>query len=256
MVAWLKRWRQSFLLSLICHMLLLTFFYKTVFMHPVGMHDAVIEHVYLFQSKHNKSNIPPHIQQDIKQRSLVMRPKKETIVHHVMKRIDAQVAMKSPIAAVHRPEQGLTPGIKSLLLEQLHDDMSRHLIYPNSAVSLDLSGIARALGASVVIPVSRSAEVSSLYNSRQAVIRQEARRERANQNLADNVSANLAPRLESSGGRPTVPEWTISRVTGYSQNTWEQLQEVAKLASTEDRKVSPAQIASYLIEKSLKEYEP
>lgn len=139
--------------------------------------------------------------------------------------------------------------------ESLLVEISKLIDGPPGPVNpFDINGIAQALGASVVIPVSSPAEALSLYHSRQAVIRQDARLERMNQNLADDVSANLAPRLESNGGRPTVSEWTVSRVTGYSPSIWEQLQKVAKLASTEERKVSPAQIASYLVEKALDTY--
>ena len=40
----------------------------------------------------------------------------------------------------HDIQEDLTPGVKSLLLEQLHDDIARHLLYPDAAVTLDLSG--------------------------------------------------------------------------------------------------------------------
>jgi hypothetical protein len=67
----------------------------------------------------------------------------------------------------------------------------------------------------------------------------------------EGISTGLVARLESEGGRPTVPEWGVKRLTGYADSTWEQLQELASQVSTAERKVSPSQIASYLVEQAL-----
>lgn len=140
--------------------------------------------------------------------------------------------------------------------EALLDQLTKSLEGSRGPVNaLDMSDIAQVLEASAVIAVTGTAKGFALHEDNQPEIHEQARRERTNQNLAVDVSANLIPRLESNGGRPTVPEWTISRVTGYTPNTWERLQEIATLASTEDRKVSPAQIASYLVEVAFAGYE-
>lgn len=140
--------------------------------------------------------------------------------------------------------------------EALLEELAASIEGPRGPVQpSDLTEFAQALGASVVIPVSNPAEALTLYLSRQAALHEESRRERARVNLKSDVSENLLPRLKSSGGRPTVPNWTISRITRYSSDSWGRLQEVAQHVSSEEHKVSPAQIASFLIEKSLSEYD-
>jgi hypothetical protein len=134
--------------------------------------------------------------------------------------------------------------------ESIVEELVEKLNGPRGPINpLDINGIAQALGASTVIAVADPVEALALYRNRQAVIREQTKHTRINSSLAAEITVNLVPRLESSGGRPSVPEWTVSRVTGYAPTTWDRLQEIAQLASTEERKVSPAQIAGYIIER-------
>lgn len=69
--------------------------------------------------------------------------------------------------------------------------------------------------------------------------------------LSEVVATELTPRLVSSGGRPSDPEWTISRQVPMKSETWEALKGLAVDASSEERHMSPAQVAGFLIEKAL-----
>jgi hypothetical protein len=60
-------------------------------------------------------------------------------------------------------------------------------------------------------------------------------------------------RLRSTGGRPTDPELTIKRQVGFKPETWKKLQDVARQLSRSGNSVAPAQLAAFLIEKSLEE---
>ena len=53
-------------------------------------------------------------------------------------------------------------------------------------------------------------------------------------------------------GRPTDEEWTIRRLVGFRTRTWKQLQRLAEASAKRGGpKLSPAQIAAFLIEETL-----
>lgn len=67
--------------------------------------------------------------------------------------------------------------------------------------------------------------------------------------LPEVVASELTPRLKSSGGRPTDPDWTIYRPIPMKPETWETLRQIAVDASSEERHMSPAQVGAFLLEK-------
>lgn len=60
-------------------------------------------------------------------------------------------------------------------------------------------------------------------------------------------------RLQSSGGRPTDPNWTLTRRVPFAPETWEALNAIADRISSPHRKVAPAQVAAALLEDSISE---
>ena len=53
-------------------------------------------------------------------------------------------------------------------------------------------------------------------------------------------------------GRPTDEKWTIRRLVGFRTRTWKQLQRLAEASAKRGGpKLSPAQIAAFLIEETL-----
>jgi hypothetical protein len=97
----------------------------------------------------------------------------------------------------------------------------------------DIAEIAGALGAKVVPgggPVSPTPpEISTLVD-------------RFNQ------------RLRSSGGRPTDPDWTVSRRIPFKPETWDALRTASRhLSKKTGRSVSPAQLTATLIEDRLEQ---
>jgi hypothetical protein len=65
------------------------------------------------------------------------------------------------------------------------------------------------------------------------------------------LRAHVARRLKSTGGRPTDPEWNVQRLVPFRDERWRQLEELAKHLSTDERSVSPGQLAAILIERAL-----
>ena len=65
------------------------------------------------------------------------------------------------------------------------------------------------------------------------------------------LAAELKSRLQSSGGRPSDPEWDIRRTIPLKKELWQQLNELAATLSKEGRDVSPAQVAAVLLERVL-----
>jgi hypothetical protein len=61
----------------------------------------------------------------------------------------------------------------------------------------------------------------------------------------------LERRLRSSGGRPTDPEWNARRCVPFKVEIWAALAELAAKLSTNNRRVTPAQVASLLLERDL-----
>lgn len=62
-------------------------------------------------------------------------------------------------------------------------------------------------------------------------------------------------RLQSTGGRPTDPAWTISRSIRFTPDNWHRLEELADRISDPSRRVGPGQLAAILLEKALSEIE-
>ena len=62
-------------------------------------------------------------------------------------------------------------------------------------------------------------------------------------------------RLRSTGGRPTDPEWTVTRQVPFKDESWSRLQGLANEVGATGRRVGPAQVAALLIENSLEELE-
>lgn len=59
-------------------------------------------------------------------------------------------------------------------------------------------------------------------------------------------------RLQSSGGRPTDPSWSITRSIRFHPDRWKDLEILADALSETDRKVSPGQVASILLEEAVR----
>jgi len=95
----------------------------------------------------------------------------------------------------------------------------------------DRERIAKALGASRVVEVQTTSHQGplGLLSLREEIVR----------------------RLQSTGGRPTDPDWTERRCVPFKQEIWEGLFRLSKEMSTDGRKVTPAQVAAMLVELEL-----
>lgn len=67
------------------------------------------------------------------------------------------------------------------------------------------------------------------------------------------LRAEVQRRFQSSGGRPTDPEWDISRMVRFKREHWKTLETMAETLSREGRKVSAGQLAAMLLERSMGE---
>lgn len=65
------------------------------------------------------------------------------------------------------------------------------------------------------------------------------------------LRAELGGRLQSSGGRPSDPEWSIRRLVPFKKNAWEKLELLAEQCRSTGQSVSPSQLAALLIERGL-----
>lgn len=65
----------------------------------------------------------------------------------------------------------------------------------------------------------------------------------------------VSERLQSSGGRPSDPSWTISRQVPFNELHWKRLQKLAGEVGSERRRVGAAQLAAILVERGLDEIE-
>ena len=73
--------------------------------------------------------------------------------------------------------------------------------------------------------------------------------------LLDSLKARLKP--GKGRGRPTDEDWTIRRLVGFRRRTWERLRRLAEASTPRGGpKISPAQIAAYLIEQTMDRAEP
>ena len=73
--------------------------------------------------------------------------------------------------------------------------------------------------------------------------------------LAAILSDRLEPIHGKRPGRPSDPSWVYSRKVPMSEETLERLQEIADLVSTEERRVSPMQVAAQLLEDGVEQIE-
>lgn len=60
-------------------------------------------------------------------------------------------------------------------------------------------------------------------------------------------------RLRSSGGRPTDPDWDMSRCIRFDRAHWAQLEKLAEHLSRDGAGVSPGQLAAILLERAIEE---
>ena len=65
------------------------------------------------------------------------------------------------------------------------------------------------------------------------------------------LRAELGRRLQSSGGRPTDPDWELRRVIPFKQEGWAELERLAAICRHHGQRVSPSQLAALLIEHGL-----
>lgn len=67
-------------------------------------------------------------------------------------------------------------------------------------------------------------------------------------NFGQRLRARLAPGRGERPGRPSDPSWTLQRKLSMSQDTLETLEYLAQAMSTDERRVSPMQVAALLVE--------
>jgi hypothetical protein len=60
-------------------------------------------------------------------------------------------------------------------------------------------------------------------------------------------------RLQSGGGRPTDPTWTITRSIRFRPEHWHRLEKLAERISGPSRRVGPGQLAAILVERALRQ---
>jgi hypothetical protein len=69
--------------------------------------------------------------------------------------------------------------------------------------------------------------------------------------IVAGLQARLEPGLGKRPGRPTAVDWIHHRKLPMSDATFRKLEELAAKASTDDRKVSPMQLAAQLLEDAI-----
>lgn len=66
--------------------------------------------------------------------------------------------------------------------------------------------------------------------------------------FGERLRSRLAPGQGERPGRPSDPSWTVQRKLSMSRETLEALEYLAEALSTDERCVSPMQVASLLVE--------
>ncbi len=66
--------------------------------------------------------------------------------------------------------------------------------------------------------------------------------------FGERLRSRLAPGQGERPGRPSDPTWTMQRKLSMSAETLETLERLAESMSTEQRRVSPMQVAALLVE--------
>src|SRR5436853_1907136 len=69
--------------------------------------------------------------------------------------------------------------------------------------------------------------------------------------IVARLQARLEPSQGKRPGRPTAVDWVHHRKLPMSDDTFKKLEELAAKASTDDRKVSPMQLAAQLLEEAI-----
>jgi len=67
------------------------------------------------------------------------------------------------------------------------------------------------------------------------------------------LRAEVRTRLRSSGGRPTDPEWNMTRCIRFDQKHWTLLERLADALGRDGAKVSAGQVAAILLEKAIEQ---
>ena len=62
------------------------------------------------------------------------------------------------------------------------------------------------------------------------------------------LRSRLAPSQGERPGRPSDPTWTVQRKLSMNEDTLTTLERVAESLSTDERRVSPMQVAALLVE--------
>jgi hypothetical protein len=71
----------------------------------------------------------------------------------------------------------------------------------------------------------------------------------------DGLRDWLGSKLASSGGRPTIEDFNVVRKVRFSQKNLEKLEIIARSWSREGNVVSPAQVATSILEKVISSYQ-
>ena len=163
MVIQFKKWwwyRRSFMCSIIFHVLLFAFLYQEVLVKTIGVRHPIVVQAYLFTAQNHQTSIK-QVAVTAQQKQVSTPVKQPQKLHAVVQH--SAVASTKSIASTTQQQVDLTPGLRSLLLEQLHDAIARHLIYPDNAVALNLSGIVTVKF--LMQPSGVITEVSVLHSS-------------------------------------------------------------------------------------------
>jgi hypothetical protein len=66
--------------------------------------------------------------------------------------------------------------------------------------------------------------------------------------LGQRLRSRLAPGQGERPGRPSDPTWTVQRKLSMNEETLVTLERIAESLSTDERRVSPMQVAALLVE--------
>jgi hypothetical protein len=66
--------------------------------------------------------------------------------------------------------------------------------------------------------------------------------------FGEQLRSRLSPSKGERPGRPSDPTWTVQRKLPMNEATLETLEQIAEALSTEERRVSPMQVAAVLVE--------
>ena len=70
------------------------------------------------------------------------------------------------------------------------------------------------------------------------------------ESFGQRLRSRLAPGQGERPGRPSDPTWTLQRKLSMSETTLAALERAAELFSTDERRVSPMQVAGLLVEEA------